>query len=160
MIDGALFVVVLVGALVCAVSAGALYAFSSFVMKGLTALPPAQGIAAMQAVNRAAPGPAFMVAFLGGALLSAVIAVFTLVSWPGESGPLLLVGCALYLFGMLGVSAVAHFPRNDALDKVDPEAPASAAYWRDWAREWTRWNHIRTAAALAAATLFVLALVR
>ncbi|MFF2849307.1 DUF1772 domain-containing protein [Streptomyces sp. NPDC058001] len=156
--DGLYLVLTLAGAITCGLTAGALYAFSTFVMKGLTALPPAQGIAAMQAVNKAAPSPGFMLVFMGGALLSAAVAVMTFVAWPDQGAVEALIGCGLYLFGSFGVSVVAHFPRNDALDKVDPEGPESVAYWKTWAREWTRWNHIRTGAALAASVSFVLAL--
>ncbi|MGX2997864.1 anthrone oxygenase family protein [Streptomyces sp. JNUCC 64] len=145
-------------ALLCGLTGGALYAFSTFVMRALTALPPAQGIAAMQAVNRAAPRPSVMVALVGGAVMSAAVAVTTVLSWPGRDGVPLLAGAALYLCGTLGVTVRAHFPRNDALDVIAPEAPGSAAYWREWARAWTRWNHVRTAAALTASALFALAL--
>ncbi|MFE9660555.1 anthrone oxygenase family protein [Streptomyces sp. NPDC005955] len=160
MIDGAFFVVVFAGALLCGLTAGALYAFSTFVMRALVSLPPPQGVAAMQAVNRTALSPWVMVAFAGGAVLSAVIVGFTLVSWPGSTGVLLLAGAGLYLFGTLGLSAVAHFPRNDALAEVDPAGPDTAGYWRTWAREWTRANHVRTGAALASCALYVLALAR
>jgi uncharacterized membrane protein len=153
-------VVVFAGALLCGVTAGALYAFSTFVMRALTSLPPAQGVAAMQAVNRAAPSLRVMVAFAGGAVLSAVIVVFTLVSWPGSAGVLLLSGAGLYLCGTFGLSVVVHFPRNDALAEVDPAGPDVAGYWRTWAREWTRANHVRTAAALASCALYVAALAR
>ncbi|MFJ6567196.1 DUF1772 domain-containing protein [Streptomyces sp. NPDC091292] len=156
--DTLYFGVTLAAAIACGLTAGALYAFSTFVMKGLTALPPAQGIAAMQAINKAAPSPGFMLVFLGGALLSAAVAVVTFVAWPDRGAAAGLIGCGLYLFGSFGVSVAAHFPRNDALDKIAPESPESAPYWTTWAREWTRWNHVRTALALAASASFTLAL--
>ena len=45
-------------ALGCGLSAGALFAFSSFVMGALARLPAAQGIAAMQSINARAVTPA------------------------------------------------------------------------------------------------------
>lgn len=63
MIDGPYFVLAVLGALACGLAAGAFAAFSTFVMKGLAALPPAQGIAAMQAINVTAVGPWFMAVF-------------------------------------------------------------------------------------------------
>ena len=51
-----------------------------------------------------------------------------------------------------------HVPRNHALAAVEPQRAEAAGRWARYHREWTRWNHMRTAAALAAAVLFTLAL--
>ncbi|MBA2948269.1 anthrone oxygenase family protein [Streptomyces himalayensis] len=158
MIQGPYFVLTLLGALACGLVAGVFVAFSTFVMKGLAALPPAQGIAAMKAINVTAVRPAFMVLFIGAAGLCAVLAVVTVVLWPDEGTVELLLGCALYLAGTFGVTIAANVPRNDALAKLDPEAAESADYWRTYVAEWTMWNHIRSVASLAASASFVLAL--
>jgi hypothetical protein len=47
-------------ALGCGLNAGVFFAFSSFVMKALARLQPAQGIVAMQSINLMAVTPAFM----------------------------------------------------------------------------------------------------
>ncbi|WP_372347084.1 DUF1772 domain-containing protein [Streptomyces sp. KL116D] len=160
MIEGPFFVLVVLGALWCGVTAGVFVAFSTFVMRGLGALPPARGIAAMNAINVAAVTPAFMIVFLGAAALCAVIAVVTFVLWPDEGTVELLLGCVLYLVGAFGVTITANIPRNDALAKLAgaEEAESSAAYWRTYLSEWGMWNHIRGGAALAASASFVLAL--
>lgn len=85
MIEGPYFALVVLGAVWCGVSSGVFIAFSTFVMRGLGALPAAQAIAAMNAINIAALAPPFMVVFLGAAVLCAVIAVVTFVLWP-EAG--------------------------------------------------------------------------
>jgi uncharacterized membrane protein len=51
------------------------------------------------------------------------------------------------------VTVAYHVPRNDALARVDPEGPDGAVYWARYLTEWTRWNHLRAAAGLAAAAL-------
>ncbi|MFI7387596.1 DUF1772 domain-containing protein [Streptomyces sp. NPDC049813] len=160
MIEGPYYVLVVLGALWCGVSAGVFVAFSTFVLRGLSALPAERGIAAMNAINVAALNPAFMVVFLGAALLCAVIAVVTFVLWPDEGTAELLVGCALYLVGAFGVTVLANIPRNEALARLagDEATASSAAYWRTYLRTWGRWNHLRGAAALAASACFVLAL--
>ncbi len=71
----------------------------------------------------------------------------------------LLLGSALYLFGAFGVTAGANVPRNDALQRLEPGGAEAAAYWPAYLREWTAWNHVRTAASAAAAVAYVLALV-
>ncbi|KUF13860.1 MULTISPECIES: DUF1772 domain-containing protein [Streptomyces] len=158
MIEGPYFVLTVVGAVACGLVAGVFIGFSAFVMRGLAALPPAQGVAAMQAINVAALRPAFMAVFMGATGLSAVLAVVTFVLWPDEGTVELLLGCALYLFGCFGVTVAANVPRNEALAKVDPASEDGAAYWRSYVAEWTAWNHVRTAAATAAAFSFILGL--
>ena len=51
MMNSFLFVLTLLAALGCAMMAGVFFAFSGFVMKALARLQPAQGVAAMQAIN-------------------------------------------------------------------------------------------------------------
>jgi uncharacterized membrane protein len=158
MVEGPHFVLTVLGVLGTGLVAGVFCAFSTFVMRGLAALPPAQGVAAMQAVNVAAVRPAFMSVFLGSAVLCAVIAVVTFVLWPDAGTVELLTGSALYLIGSFGVTVVANVPRNEALRRLDPGSPEAAAYWTAYVRRWTAWNHVRTVASAAAALAYVLAL--
>ncbi|MFD5740209.1 DUF1772 domain-containing protein [Streptomyces massasporeus] len=158
MIDGPYFVLTVLGVLGTGLVAGVFCGFSTFVMRGLGMLPPAQGVAAMKAINVAAVTPPFMIAFLGSAVLCAVIAVVTFVLWPDEGTVALLVGSALYLFGSFGLTMVANVPRNDALAELVPGTPEAAAYWPVYVREWTLWNHVRTVASAGAALSYVLAL--
>ncbi|MFF0000274.1 anthrone oxygenase family protein [Streptomyces avermitilis] len=158
MIDGPYFVLTVLGVLGTGLVAGVFCGFSTFVMKGLATLPPAQGVAAMNAINVAALTPAFMIVFVGSAVLCAVLAVVTFVLWPDAGTVELLVGSGLYLFGTFGVTAVANVPRNGALLKMDPGAPETATYWRSYVREWTIWNHVRAVASAGAAVSYVLAL--
>ncbi|MDG9710084.1 MULTISPECIES: anthrone oxygenase family protein [Streptomyces] len=158
MIDGPYFVLTVLGVLGTGLVAGVFCGFSTFVMRGLATLPPAQGVAAMNAINVAAVTPPFMAVFLGSAVLCAVIAVVTFVLWPDEGTVELLVGSALYLFGSFGLTMVANVPRNDALAGLEPGSPEAAAYWPAYVREWTMWNHVRTAASAGAAVAYVLAL--
>ncbi|WP_046729679.1 DUF1772 domain-containing protein [Streptomyces humi] len=158
MIDGPYYVLVLLGVLGTGLVAGVFCGFSTFVMRGLAALPSAQGVAAMNAINRSAVTSAFMLVFVGSAVLSAMIAVVTFVVWPDAGKAALLLGSALYLFGSFGLSVAANVPRNEALAKLEPGTPEAAAYWPVYVREWTFWNHLRTLSSAAAALVYVLAL--
>ncbi|MCX4914045.1 DUF1772 domain-containing protein [Streptomyces sp. NBC_00687] len=158
MIDGPYFVLTLLGVLGCGLVAGVFCGFSTFVMRALAQLPPAQGVAAMQAINVAAVRPPFMFVFAGTAVLCAVLAVVTFVVWPDGATVELLLGSALYLFGSFGVTIAANVPRNEALMKLDPGTPEATALWPTYVREWTMWNHIRTIASAAAAVAYTLAL--
>ncbi|MBC2641371.1 MULTISPECIES: DUF1772 domain-containing protein [unclassified Rhodococcus (in: high G+C Gram-positive bacteria)] len=140
---------------VTAVSAGVvggvMFAFSTFIMSGLGRLEPAQGIAAMQAINREAPNFWFMTALFGTALTSIALAVVSVVRHDG-SAVYAVTACALYLVGIV-LTIVYHVPHNNALDALDPTAADSAAYWRDYLSGWTGWNHVRTVSAMAASAV-------
>jgi uncharacterized membrane protein len=158
MIDGPFFGLVVAGILGTGLVAGVFCGFSTFVMRGLAALPPAQGVAAMNAINVAAVRPAFMALFAGSAVLSALIAVVTFVVWPGEGKVELLLGSALYLIGSFGLTIVANVPRNERLAGLTPGGPEADGYWPVYVREWTLWNHVRTVASAAASLVYLLAL--
>jgi uncharacterized membrane protein len=153
-----LVVLTFVTALGCGLSAGALFAFSSFVMKALARLPAAQGAAAMQSINVVAVTPAFMTAVFGSALASVVVAVWALAAWDGSYGPWLIAGSVLYLAGVIGVTMGYNVPRNDALAALDPATPEAEAYWARYLREWTGANHVRVLGGLAAVAAFTEAL--
>jgi uncharacterized membrane protein len=158
MIDGPYLWLTVLAVLGTGLVAGVFCGFSTFVMRGLAALPPAQGVAAMNAINVTAVTSAFMFVFVGSAVLCAVLAVVTFVLWPCDGRVELLLGSALYLFGSFGVTMVANVPRNDALLELDPGTPEAAAYWPSYVREWTFWNHVRMVASAGSALAYVLAL--
>src|SRR5688500_11020849 len=127
--DDLLVALTLVTALGCGLSAGALFAFSSFVMRALARLPTAQGIAAMQSINVVAATPVFMTALFGTAVACLVLAVWTLADWHDSFGPYLLAGSALYLAGTIGLTMAYHVPRNNALAAIEPTSHDAEARW-------------------------------
>jgi uncharacterized membrane protein len=156
--DGFLFVLTLVTALGCGLAAGALFAFSSFVMKALARLQPARGIEAMQSINVLAVTPVFMTALFGTAAACAVLAVWGIFTLDEPYGICLLIGGALYLAGTIGLTMAYHVPRNNALAAVDPDSAEGEDVWSRYLAEWTRWNHARVAAGVIAAALLTIAL--
>ncbi len=153
-----LLALTLVAALSCATMAGVFFAFSAFVMNGLGRLPAAQGIAAMQSINISAVRPVFMAALFGAAAACLALVVWSLLTWGHRGAALLLVGGVVYLIGAIGLTIVYHVPLNDALATVDPTSADAAGRWAGYLGGWTRWNHVRTAAALAAAAAFTVVL--
>ena len=149
--SGALAVLVLATAVGAACTGGALYAFSSFVMPALERLPAAQAVAAMQSINVTAVRAPFMLAFAGTAVLSVAVIVVALTRLDRSYAPWLLIGAALYLVGVFGVTMGYHVPRNDALDRLVADAPGTAEAWKTYLSEWTTANHVRAAAGLLAA---------
>ncbi|MFE3198845.1 anthrone oxygenase family protein [Embleya sp. NPDC055664] len=158
--SGPLFVLTLVTAIGCATMGGVFYGFSSFVMAGLGRLPANQGAAAMRALNVEAPKPPLMIGLLGTSVLCAGLGVTALVSWDGAYSGYLIAGALSYLIGPLGLTAGYHVPRNNALDRVEPNSQAEERLWATFPTEWTRANHLRALGGVAAAVCLTLALTR
>lgn len=156
--DGFLTGVTALTALGCGVVAGVFFAFSAFVMRALSRLSPARGIAGMQAINDAAIPSAFFVTGLVTAIGCLVLGGWALVVWPEPFAPWLLGGSIAYLAGAVLVTVAVHLPRNDALALVDPEGVEAAARWRGYRPGWTAWNHVRASAALVASACLITAL--
>ena len=138
--------------------AGVFFAFSTFVMRALARRPFAEGIGAMQEINRTVLNPWFLGVFFGTAGGCLVLAGMALWEWPRSGGAYITVGCVLYLAGTFLVTAVFNVPMNDALEEVDPAGPDAASTWTTYVEKWTAWNHVRSVAALMGAALLVLGL--
>jgi uncharacterized membrane protein len=154
----AIFACTLVTALGAGVMAGVFFAFSTFVMRALARLPPAQGLAAMQSINVAVVTPSFLGVFLGTAVTALAVALSALTSWEEPGARYRLLGSVLYLFGVIGVSLVFNIPRNEALAALEPTQAEAARPWARYVSGWTAWNHVRMVAALGALTSYIFAL--
>jgi len=142
----------------CGLVAGVFFAFSTFVMAGLERLPAAQGIAAMQSINRTVINPLFMTAFVGTALLCVGLAIWAGLSLGDRRALWVLGGAALYIVGTFAVTMAFNVPLNDALDGVRAQDAAAVSEWEHFLATWTAWNHVRTVTGLGAAGLLAAAL--
>jgi uncharacterized membrane protein len=157
MVDRVLFVLTFAAATGSAVVGGIFYAFSSFVMAALGRLPATQGVAAMNAINVTVITPSFMAFFLGTTVVCVVLAGGSFF-WGAQTGwKLILAASIFYFVGCFGVTMVCNVPLNDQLATVIPAQ--EAALWSHYLDAWTVWNHVRTAASIIAAILFMIALV-
>ncbi len=147
----------LASAVGAALVSGIFYAFSTFVMQALGRLAPREGIAAMQSINVVVINPMFMLAFFGTGLLCAAVVVLSVLADTAVAIVPAAAGCALYLVGCLGVTIAGNVPLNDRLAAVGPSDAAAEFLWSTYLVRWTRWNHVRTAASLAAAACFLMA---
>lgn len=157
-IDALLSWLVLIAALGCGLVAGIFFAFSSFVMRALAILPASQGIAAMQSINVVVLNRWFFGAFFGTAVVCLLAILAALLWWRMPESIYLVAGGLLYLVGTILVTIVCNVPRNQSLASFPADDPESAGAWARYVDGWTFWNHVRTAAALAAALAFGLAL--
>jgi uncharacterized membrane protein len=147
-----------IAALGCGLIAGTFFAFSVFVMRALAGIPAPAGIAAMQAINIVVINPLFLGVFLGTAVLCVVVSLLAFAgSGNGESAYVWIASLA-YLIGTFGVTMLFNVPLNNRLAKADPAGAEGEVLWRSYVTQWTRWNHVRTIAALLAMAAFVLSL--
>jgi uncharacterized membrane protein len=133
--------------------AGVFFAFSAFVMPALDRLQTAQSIRAMQSLNKLAVTPPLMIVLFGTALVAVVLGVGAVREWGQPAAPWVLAGAALYVVGVIIVTAAGNVPLNNALATVHPEGTGAAAHWSSFYSHWLIWNHVRCAAALGAAGL-------
>lgn len=152
------FVLKLIGALGCALVAGAFFAFSSFVMKALGQLPGANGISAMQSINVVVINPVFLGVFVGTVFICLATVVLSLLKWQGVGSIWVIAGAILYICGCFAVTMFLNVPLNDALAKVSPDTAEGAAIWSNYLDKWTMWNTVRTVASTIASVAMMVAL--
>ena len=141
-----------------AIMGGGLFVFSSFIMKSLTRLGPAAGIAAMQSINIVVINVSFIGTFFATALLSIVILIVPIGGAASMANALANTGAVLYLVGTFLVTARGNVPLNNRLAAVAADDASSVPVWEDYVKRWTRLNTLRTACALFAVLSFAAAL--
>ena len=151
-----LAVLLVLAAVLTATSGGVLFAFSSFVMPGLARLDAADGAAAMQSLNITAVRPSFMSVFFGAGVVGAVAAVVAFTE--GFPAVLPVLAAAVYLLGVIGLTALVNVPLNNRLAAVPADEAARSGLWAQYLRRWTAANHVRSLAGAVSAALFVVSL--
>jgi uncharacterized membrane protein len=152
------FFLPLIATLGCGLVAGVFFAFSAFVMRALARRPAHEALTAMQAINVTVLNPWFLGVFLGTGMVCAAALAHAVTLWPSRSAALLTAGSLLYLLGTVLVTMTCNVPRNERLARLSAADPAAQSAWREYVDGWTRWNHVRTVASLAAAAAFAVAL--
>lgn len=145
-------------ALACGLMGGIFFAFSSFVMPALGRIPAEEAIRAMQRINVDVFHWTFMGAFFGTPVACVATAGLAIRSANAEVATYAIVGCLVYLLGNFAVTAAGNVPLNDALAAIDADEVDAVRAWSRYSVSWTRWNHVRTLASVAAAATFVIAL--
>jgi uncharacterized membrane protein len=139
-------------ALGCGLIAGLYFAFSAFIMAALARLGPAQGAAAMNAINVDIQRSLFMPLFLGTTLVSALLVGLALL-WGGPGWELTVAGGLVYVPGMFLCTMFFNVPLNNELETTPTDA-----VWARYLTRWTRYNHVRTVASTVASALYIAAL--
>ena len=137
---------------------GLFFIFSKTVMAALARLQPAEGIAAMQSINRVILNPLFLGIFLATPAACALLILTSLWRWSEPGAAWLIAGSALYIGGTFLVTMLANVPMNNALDALNPTTSEAGALWTRYLASWTAWNHLRSITSLTAAALLTIGL--
>ena len=142
-------------ALSCGLMAGLYFAFSVFIMRALGRIERGAGIAAMNAINVDIQRSAFMPVFLGSTLIAAILVVVASLDLAAPYALPALIGGAIYVAGMFGVTMVRNVPLNNALATLDGSDDEGGMLWARYLAQWTRWNHVRTLASLGGLAFYI-----
>ncbi|MEM9158854.1 MAG: anthrone oxygenase family protein [Verrucomicrobiota bacterium] len=140
---------------------GIFFAFSTFIMKALEKIAPAEGIRAMQSINLVVLNPLFLGAFMGTPIICIAATILAIISGSSSGLPYwFALGSLSYVLGTFFVTALGNVPLNDRLADAKPESAEGLSLWQSYLKRWTLFNHIRTGAALAAALCFIIGLLK
>jgi uncharacterized membrane protein len=151
-------IIVLAAAIGTGAMGGVFFAFSAFIMSGLSRLPHRQGIAAMQSINVTAVRPPLMLMLFGTAGLCVALLVRAKLTWGDRRATLMLIGALLYLVGVVVLTAAYNVPLNNKLALLHGSAPDAATQWHTYVTRWTLANTVRAMTALAASAVLIAAL--
>ncbi len=147
--------VCLAGGVATGLVAGVFLTFSDFMMKSLTDIAGAHGLSAMQAINRRVYGSLFLGLFFAMTVVSAFLIPYAALVISGAAATWIAVGGGIYVAGVFVVTVAVNVPMNKKLDRLKDPLDGDA-YWLRYAARWTRWNHVRTAAAAGASICLVM----
>lgn len=150
-------VLVVAAALGSGLVGGLLFGFSVAVMPALSRQATPCGMAAMQAINVVILNPLFLTLFIGTAVVSLALIGAALAGIADGPRLLLLAGALFYVIGVFGITMRINVPLNNRLAALAPDQRENEAEWRHYLRRWTRWNHVRSAAAVAGSLALTLA---
>jgi uncharacterized membrane protein len=134
------------------------FTFSTFTMSGLKRLDLPTGAAAMQEINREAPKAPLMSILFGTALVSAVLMVEGLGNLGDVATRYQVAAGVIVLAGVITLTGMYHVPRNNRLDRLDPESQEGQRYWEIYRHQWARMSHVRTIAPALTAVLLAISL--
>jgi len=156
---------VLLSALLCSLVAGLVLSFGIVVMPGIRTLGDLDFLKSFKAMDRVIQNnqPIFMLVWLGSVLVLLASTVLGIWRLGGLDRFLLIVACAIYIFGVHVPTVTINIPLNNHLQSQDldtmPESELLATVEKFESR-WLRWNTIRTVIATLTSVLLLVLLIR
>ena len=155
--------VLILATLLCALTAGFVFAFASVVMPGIGKLGDKEFIRSFQVIDGViqAGQPVFGLVWMGSVVALLLSAVMGALQLDGIERALVVVSAIVYVLGVQVPTFRINVPLNNTLqgldiDAMDEDALASAR--RAFENRWVKWNSIRTvmASLVSVALMFVL----
>ena len=142
----------ILAALLCALTAGLVFAFASVVMPGIAKLDDKGFIRAFQVIDGIIQRgqPVFGLVWVGSALLLLMAAGLSIFELRGLERLLLCTAALCYLFGVQLPTFLINVPLNNALQRLDVATMSAAELATErqaFEGRWMRWNLIRTVVA-------------
>ena len=156
---------VLLSALLCSLVAGLVFTFAIVVMPGIKSLGDLGFLQSFKAMDRVIQNnqPIFILVWLGSAVVLLVSTVLGIWQLEGPDRILLIVACAVYLFGVQLPTVTINIPLNNLLQSQDLDTMTEPALLETKTRfesRWLRWNAIRTILAILTTALLLVLLTR
>lgn len=155
--------VLILATLLCALTAGLVFAFASVVMPGIGKLGDREFIRSFQVIDGVIQTgqPVFGLVWMGSVVALLLSAVMGVLQLDGMGRVLVVVSALVYVLGVQVPTFRINVPLNNILqgldvDAMDQDALASAR--RAFENRWIRWNSIRTvmASLVSVGLMFVL----
>jgi uncharacterized membrane protein len=137
------------------------YAFSTFVMRGLDRSGSVDAITAMRGINAEAnANPAFLLGYFGATIFGLVVGAMAVIQLRQPGSWWVLVGAVFAILGAI-ITMAFNVPLNNHLDTVNPDALSevdAAHEWQAYLSTWTAWNHARSVTSFIGAALLLVGL--
>jgi uncharacterized membrane protein len=151
-------IILFAAVIITGLSAGFFYAWEVSVIQGNKLVSDKTYVETMQSINRAIINPAFLLIFIGAALLLPVSSYMQFKSGANLSFWFMLSASVIYIVGTFGVTMGGNVPMNDALDAINIQG-LSAEDLRTFRTSYEgRWNQLHTIRTMFAVISFVLSL--
>ena len=155
--------ILILATLLCALTAGLVFAFASVVMPGIGKLGDREFIRSFQVIDGViqAGQPVFGLVWMGSVVALLLSAVMGGLQLDGMERAFVIVSALVYVLGVQVPTFRINVPLNNTLQRLDVDAmdkDALASARRAFENRWVRWNSIRTVVAslVSVALMFVL----
>ena len=158
-------IALLLSALLCSLVAGVVLTFAIVVMPGIRTMGDRDFLKSFKVMDRVIQNnqPIFMLVWLGSAVVLLASTVLGIWRLEGLDRILLVVACAIYIFGVHVPTVTINVPINNHLQAHDLDALSETelrATAEKYETRWLRWNTIRTVIATLTTVLLLVLLIR
>lgn len=155
--------ILILATLLCALTAGFVFAFASVVMPGIKNLGDRGFIRAFQVIDGVIQRgqPIFGLVWMGSAVALLVAAVLGFWRLDGIERALLVIATLIYLFGVQAPTFAINVPLNNKLQELNVDAiddVAIRAARTGFEGRWVLWNSVRTVLATCTCALLLTAM--